>query len=111
LLDARVSGIEAQAVAAVKRGALVPFWMMESVPGRLAWNKPEAEVFALGDMLGLDLRKAPEAITPTQAKAAAKAAKVPGEVFDAFTARPTGAAKLVPDDGSKARLTFSSSNT
>lgn len=104
LLDARVTGLEAQVVATIKRGALVPFWMMESVPGRLAWTRPAAEVFALGDMLGIDLRKAAEPITPTQAKAAAKGMAA---LFDAYADRPPGAAKLMADDGSKARLTFS----
>lgn len=107
LLDARVTGLEAQVSATIKRGTLVPFWYMDSVPGRLAWTKPAAEVFALGDMLGLDLRKPAEPITPTQAKAAAKVAKVPGEIFDAYADRPPGAVKLTADDGSKARLTFS----
>ena len=106
LLDARVTGIEAQAVAAIKAGTLVPFWMMESVPGRLAWTKPAPEIFALGEMLGLKLQKDPEPITPTQAKAAAKAAKIDGALFDAYAVRPAGAAKLVADDGTKARLTF-----
>lgn len=106
LLAARVTGIEAQAVAAIKAGQLVPFWAMESVPGRLAWTKPNTEVFALGDMLGVDLRKEPDAITPTQAKAAAKRIGVSETLFDAYAARPTGAAKLVADDGTKARLIF-----
>lgn len=107
LLNARVSGLEAQAVAAIKAGALVPFWMMESAPGRLAWDKPAAEVFVLGDMLGIKLQKDPEPVTPTQAKAAAKAAKIDGALFDAYASRPAGAVKLVADDGSKARLIFS----
>lgn len=109
LLAARVTGIEAQVVASIKRGVGVPFWAMESVPGRLAWNKPAAEVFALGDMLGLDLRKEAEPITPTQAKAAAKPKGLPGELFDAYASRPVGAAKLVVDDGTRARLIFSNS--
>ena len=109
LLEARVSGIEAQAVASIKAGQLVPFWAMESVPGRLAWTKPAPEIFALGEMLGLKLQKDPEPITPTQAKAAAKAAKIDGALFDAYAVRPAGAAKLVADDGTKARLTFGNS--
>lgn len=114
LLDARISGLEAQTVASIKGGNLVPFWLMEAVPGRLAWTKPAPEVFALGDMLGLNLRKAPEPMTPTQAKAAAKvAAKAAGMAADTYDAlidnyasRPAGAAKLIADDGSKARLIF-----
>lgn len=119
LLEARVSGLEAQADATIRKGTLVPFWSLESVPGRLAWVKPANEVFALGDMLGINFRKQPEPLTPTQAKtaakAAAKAANLPGDTYDALiegcASRPTGAVKLVPDDGTKARLTFTASNT
>jgi hypothetical protein len=111
LIEARVSGLEAEAIAKIKRGELVPFWMLESTPGRLAWQKSAAEILALGQMLGLDLAKPQEVITPTQAKAAAKAAKIQGEIFDAFASRPAGTAKLTFDNGEKARLTFSTSNT
>lgn len=107
LLEARVSGLQAQAEATIKRGALVPFWMLESAPGRMKWTKPAAEVLALGQMLGLNLAAPPDVITPTQAKKAG----LPESLVEAYAARPPGAAKLVPDDGAKARLTFSSSNT
>lgn len=106
LLDACVSGLEAQAAAAIKGGVAVPFWAMESAPGRLAWSKSDDEVFALGDMLGVNLKRPPEPITPPQAKAAAKAAKIPTDIIDAYATRQAGAAKLVADDGTKARLIF-----
>lgn len=111
LLSARVSGLEEEVAARIKRGEAVPGWAMESTPGRLAWDKPDAEVLALGQMFGLTMTKAPELITPTQAKAAAKAAGLPPTIFDAFATRPAGTAKLKFDDGSAARLTFSSSGT
>lgn len=111
VLKARVSGLEEEAAARIKKGERVAFWMMESTPGRLAWTKPVQEVLVLGQMLGLDLAKEPDAVTPTQALAAAKAAKLPAELFDAYTVRPSGAVKLSPDNGDLARLTFSTSNT
>jgi len=108
LLDARVSGLESEAVALIKRGERVPFWSLESSPGRLAWTKSKGEIAALGDMLGIPLTKPDVAlITPTQAKAAG----VPEALVAQYAASPSGAAKLVFDDGTKARLTFSSSNT
>jgi hypothetical protein len=107
-LEARISGNEAQIVALIKRGERVPFWSLESSPGRLAWTKPVKEVEALGMMLGIPLSKPDVAlITPTQAKAAG----VPEALVAQYAASPSGAAKLVFDDGTKARLTFSSSNT
>lgn len=111
VLKARVSGLEEEAAARIKKGERVAFWMMGSTPGRLAWTKPLEEVLVLGQVLGLNLAKEPDAITPTQALAAAKAAKLPAELFDAYTVRPSGAVKLSPDNGDLARLTFSSSNT
>lgn len=111
ILKARVSGLEEEAAARIKKGERVAFWMMESTPGRLTWTKPVEEVLVLGQVLGLDLAKEPDAITPTQALAAAKAVKLPAELFDAYTVRPSGAVKLSPDNGDLARLTFSSSNT
>ena len=111
VLKARVSGLEEEAAARIKKGERVAFWMMEPTPGRLAWTKPVEEVLVLGQVLGINLAKEPEAITPTQALAAAKAAKLPAELFDAYTVRPSGAVKLSPDNGDLARLTFSSSNT
>lgn len=109
LLDARVTGLEAEVEATIKRGQMVPFWMRESSPGRLAWNKPAVEVLALGTMLGVDFAKPVEPITPTQAKAAAKAKQIPESIIDSFASRPAGTTKLIFDNGSRAALTFSSS--
>lgn len=107
LLEARVSGLEAQATAEIKRGKLVPYWMMESTPGRLGWNKPDAEVLMLGTIYGVDIARPPEPVTPTQAIKAG----LPAELVGAYASRPIGAAKLTYDNGTKARLTFSSSDT
>jgi len=104
LLEARMTGLQAQAEALLRTGKLVPFWMIETKPGNLAWTKPVAEVLALGQMMGLDLAKPVDAITPAQAKKAG----LPDALVNTYAARPTGSAKLKPDDGSKARLTFSS---
>lgn len=110
LLDARISGLEAQAEALFKRGESVPFWTIERAPGRLAWTCGPEEVFSIGDDLGVNLRKPPEPVTPTQAKTAAKKAGV-SEIFEVltseYTERKEGNAKLRPDDGAKARLIFS----
>jgi len=109
LLEARVSGLEAQAASSIKSGKMVPFWSLESTPGRLAWTRPAQEVAALGQMLGLDLAAAPDVITPTQAKAKAKAAKIAPEIFDAYAIRPAGTAKLTEDNGTNAKRIFAGS--
>lgn len=105
LLEARVSGLQAQAEAMLRRGDVVPFWKMSSKPGRLAWNRPIQEVQALGAMMGVELSK-PDVITPTQAVAAG----LPESLVKMYAGRPPSAMKLEADDGTDARLTFSSSN-
>jgi hypothetical protein len=104
MLDARVTGLEAQVESSIKRGVNVPFWSLQSAISRLTWTVSTPEVLALGQMCGLDLAKPVEVVTPTQAKAAG----LPETVVNVYAKRPPGAVKLTPDDGSKARLTFSS---
>jgi len=106
LLDARVSGLEAEVSATIKRGKLVPFWTMQSAPGRLTWNKSVPEVLALGSIYGIDVARPPEPLTPKQAIDAG----LPESLVSMYASRPTGAAKLTYDDGSQARLTFMSSD-
>lgn len=108
ILKARISGLQAQAESLVRSGTLVPWWMMGSTVGRLDWNKSDAEVIALGQVVGVDLAKPTEPITPTQAK---DRKLLPESVIKIYASRPVGAVKLMPDDGTKARLTFASSNT
>jgi len=102
LLDARVSGLEAQAVAQIKWGDLVPFWALEPSQGRKAWTASSDAVLAMGQLWGVDLAKPPEAITPTQAVKAG----VPKDLIDAYSARQPGAVKLTADNGDKARQIF-----
>lgn len=68
ILEARRSGLKEQATAHLRRGERVPFYKLESGLGRLAWTAPAAEIIGLGDAFGVNLRKPPAAITPTQAK-------------------------------------------
>lgn len=67
-------------------------WMLEQGFGREAWTVTPEEVFALGDMMGVDLRKKPEAITPAQARKLG----LDEDVSKAYSKRPPGEVKLVP---------------
>ncbi len=107
LLQARVSGLEAEVEARIKAGQLVPFWMLESSAGRLAWTKPASEVIAVGQMMGVNLAAPQDVITPTQAKNLG----LDESVVNLYAKRPSGTAKLKYDNGAKARLIFSSSKT
>lgn len=103
LIKARKSGLEEQAAAMIKRGDVVPFSALIQGKGRERWAVPPAEVFALGDMFSVGLRKEPEPITPKQAREAG----VPAELVDAYAETPRTGLKLVEDDGRRARQIFS----
>lgn len=102
-LEARETGLAGQAEALIKGGTVVPFWHIDAKPGNLAWMVPAAEVFALGDMLKLELRKPPAPITPTQAKDRG----LDPVVVAAMAERPPGKPKLVRADDATARKIFS----
>lgn len=102
-LQARRTGLEEQALATLKRGQHVPFYAAEYSLGRERWAKPDAEILALAELMGLQLAK-PKLVTPKQAiKAGFDEALV-----KAYSETPVGALVLKPDDGSKARKVFSS---
>jgi hypothetical protein len=102
LLDARVTGLEEQILATLKRGERVPGWSVVHGSGRERWSRPAAEVLAVGTMMGVDVAKPVEPITPAQAR---KKGLDPG-VVDAMSERPPGAAALVADDGAGLRAVF-----
>lgn len=104
-IKARISGLEEIAIAAIRSGKPVVGWEMGFVDSRERWAKEEAEVFALGDMLGVNLRET-KPPTPSQAKAKFKAAGLPLEVLTPYYEKPTGAAKLKPADPNAAAKAF-----
>lgn len=101
LLDSRITGIEEQTLATIKRGQLVPGFATEPTEGREAWNKSVAEVVALGELFGVKVGK-PAVITPNQARKAG----LPADVVASYCERPQRGLKLVVDDGSQARKVF-----
>lgn len=102
LLKARVDGLEQQVMAALKAGSTVPGWKVEHSGGRKVWASPPAAVIAAGQMLGIDVAKRPEPITPLQAVEKG----MHPDVVEAMSKRQSGGASLVEDDGSHARRIF-----
>lgn len=86
LLEARRTGLFAQAEAAVRNGAAVSGYGMVAGRSNLAWNDPSAMV-----NLYPQLAKSVEPITPTQAKAGKLLAP---ELIDALATRPPAPLKL-----------------
>jgi hypothetical protein len=95
------SGIEEQIKSRIRAGENIPGCLVEEGRGREAWAKPEEEIIALGDMMGIDVRRA-GVVTPAQAK---KKGLDP-EIVAAYSARPSTGFKVVVDNNLKARSAF-----
>lgn len=96
------SGYEEQLKGLIRSGKAVPGYRVEESVGRERWTRPVEEVFALGDMLGHDLRD-PKAITPN----AARKLGIDAAVITAYSEKPRTGLKVVPDNGNKAKQVFS----
>lgn len=101
-LKARREGLEEVVLATTRKGVNVPYWGIGSTKARERWAKPVPEVLALGDMMGVDLRKPVEPLTPNQARERG----LDATVIAAYSERPSGAAKLVPVTSSTAAKAF-----
>lgn len=104
LMKARMTGIEELVKSRIQRGGTVPHWAFEPGQARTTWAKPVDEVLAMGRMIGLDIAKPTEPITPLQAMAKG----LPEEVVlgAGYAKREPGAVKLTRQDGSEARKVF-----
>jgi len=101
-LSAHIDAVEAVVEASIRRGEVVPQWEITHGRARERWSRPLAEVFAMGDMMGVDLRKPPEPVTPNEARKAG----LDDAVIAAYSERPTGSAKLTPRDPKAAAKAF-----
>jgi hypothetical protein len=101
-LEARKTGLEEQALGLIRGGTPVPFFSAQHSTGRERWKVPVSEVVVLGDLLGADLRKPAEAITPAQARKAG----IDADVVRAYAETPSGALRLVAVDDAAAQLAF-----
>ena len=104
ILQARLTGLQAQASYLIRKGAVLPHYALESGQGRLMWLDENAEQAALtmGDLMGADLRKPARAITPLQALH-----KMPKELIEQYAQRRRGEVKLVRFDSNAAVKAFS----
>lgn len=100
-LEGRYDGLHAQAENLARAGNNIPFWELKSGEGRLKWleNASVQTVSSMGDLLGVELRKPVELITPTQAKTKG----IDESIILEYAARPKGALKLVPIDTTATR--------
>ena len=108
LLEARYTGLYEHASAAARTEA-IPHWGFEPGNGKYRWKddtKPE-HVAAVGDLMGVDIRKPMQLITPTQAIKKG----IDATVISSYAHRPPGAMRLVPDDTIRTRKIFGGNKT
>lgn len=100
-LEGRVTGLRESVAAHARSGAVTPFHRLEQGVGRAQWSLPVDQVLAMGQLFNANLAK-PGIVTPNQAVKLG----VDAAVINAYTTKPLGAMKLVPDNSSKARKVF-----
>lgn len=105
LLKARITGLEEQAVAAIRDGKPVNGWSLKPGQSRREWTKPVDEVVALGTLMGVDISK-PGVMTPTQAIAAFKKAGIKSDIINNYSQRKGSGFKLVADNKNRAEEVF-----
>jgi len=102
LLDARITGLSAQALVHLRQGERVPHFKTEETACRERWSVSAEEVAVLGRIYNCDLTKSSDVLTPKQAIKAG----VDADVVKYYSDTPRGAVKLVADNGSAARKIF-----
>lgn len=104
MIEARLTGLQAQASHMIRRGITLPHYALESGAGRLNWLDDQAEQAAItiADLMGVDIRKPVKAATPTQAMQ-----RLPKELLERYAQRKRGEVKLVRFDNNAAVKAFS----
>lgn len=97
ILEARITGLSAEATALLKKGESVAYWRLEESQGREKWERPAEEVITLGKLYNCELSKPLEPITPRQAVKAG----IPESVVSAYVAPRKSSLKLVPQINSR----------
>lgn len=103
LLKARADGLEAQALHFLQSGQAVAGFEMGTTQTRERFDPERVdELLALGDLLGVNLAKPREPITPAQARKLG----VDAAVINTYAQRPPGERKLIATDYSLTRRIF-----
>lgn len=106
MLKAMKGGLEEEAEALIRSGTSVPGFQLQPGRGKTDWNKSVDEIVALGDMFGIDLRKAGTK-TPLQATKILAEAGIDGSVISGYSSQVSGGLQLVQSDVSQLRRVFS----
>ena len=101
VLEARLSGVEAQAEQTIREGKPVPGWALEGQRGRERWTVEPDELFAIGDMMQVDLRN----VSPCTPKQAIKRG-IDASVIKEYSDTPQTGVKLVESTKTAAHAAF-----
>lgn len=101
-IESERSGLSAHLLALAQSGTAVPGWQVGHGRPRRIWTCDKEEAAAVGDMVGVNVRK-PAVLTPQQAIDKGVALSV----VEAYSKVSTGEARLIRDDGTAAARAFS----
>lgn len=108
-LEARQTGLKAQAEALLRVGKPVPFYHMERGRSNIAYKEDVNvdELVGLGDLLGINLRRTlalkDQIVTPTQGMQLG----IDEDVMSAYAHRPPGALRIARDNSITPQKVFS----
>lgn len=100
VLKSRISGLQSEAEARIRRGERVPGYALADTYGREKWRDEKA-VASIAQALNVNIMK-PALLTPKQAIKAGLNA----DVVKAYVETPKSGVKLVVDDGTRAAKVF-----
>lgn len=101
-IEARITGLKAQAVSQIERGERVPHYTLGVKSARQVWTIPVNEVKMLGMMCGAIVTKPEELVTPKQAITAG----IPAAMVNKNSQVVPGSVQLVETDAREAAKAF-----
>jgi hypothetical protein len=103
-LKYRIDGLRTDLEHRIRNGSRVAGYDIVPTTSALKWVLPASDIIMTADLMGVDIRKPPEALTPTQVKS--KNLLDPAFI-EGMSERTSTGTKLVRDAGYKFRKIFS----
>lgn len=101
-LTARISGLETQAEAMLRKGSVIPGWTLSASFARETWREgTETKVLTLGHIMGVNVSKPVRAITPNQARKL-----LPSNIVALYAHKPSTGVRLTKQDPYEAQKAF-----
>lgn len=101
-IEARISGLSEQCINEIEQGRPVLGYELKQSYGHTDWTIDRDKVISIGDVLGIDLRKPPAPVSPSQARKLGFDEKT----LEGITQRPFRGVKLKPVNFKKMKGVF-----